>query len=161
MSMSKKGSALDAMRMFTNIVLVSLIIAFIAVVVFWHLDETIEPGNLQQQNLFQTAIYQCLAYEDSLGIHPGQIDPDKINDGRLQSCINLPKSGYKISLKDLDGNTLKKSVYRNGGNYDEDKFIFCTAIDGYICGLFKQPITYKQGNDFLPGVIEMEVISIE
>ena len=162
MLMHKKGGVgIEWPRLFMNIFIASIVIAFIFITVFVNLAEDIETEDLQQTIMFKmiTNTESCLAYVDTEGVHPGKIDINKFNEARLSSCAKKAGTGYSLKLKKLNGDLINEVVQKNL-MYDPDKFEICGIFEGSIvCGKFSRIVTYKSGAIWEPALLEMEVMT--
>ena len=162
MLMSKKGGVgLEWPRILINVIIVTIIVAFIFITVFMNLNEKIMIEDTKQKISFYTltSTESCLAYADENGVHPGYINVEKITKDYLESCMLQEGAGYGVKLKNSNGNTITSVEIKNG-IYDEDRFQICEIYrEEYLCESFSRFVQYKNNNKWETGVLTMEVIS--
>jgi hypothetical protein len=155
-----KGSiGISWVTYFWSIFITSILIVFIFLVVVDHRSEEMDVAAIQQRFLFDKIINtkECLASD--IGNQPW-IDISKIQESRLTGCAYRKDTGYKLTLKDLDGIIISQVKVANGGIYDEATFGICETIAEKTCTKLSRFVKYSISTGEGQGILDLEVITL-
>ncbi len=157
--MNKKGD----LNIVEYIIYISFIIvaaSFIGWVTFGYLNEKIDTTNLETFTLTKKLVYSesCLAFKDNLGVHKGIIDLQKLTTPRLVDCYTKNNFGYLVKISTLENKPIKSAANLDLTQQLDIKI--CKNIPQYTCTSRKDLVSYKDGEEFKTGYIEVEVINL-
>lgn len=157
--MNKRGVAeqiLDFTKLIINFSLVLIVSVFIMIVAYNFLNVDYKTHDIESEIVAKSMIFNCLTYNNGISNQIGIIDKTKISKENLDLCFNNPNIGYKITLKDIEGNELTSAV---SNSRLSDYISICKASSQYKCSIKEKYILYNE-EELTPGTLKIEVITL-
>ncbi len=158
--MNKKASLpTEMLKWLGNITLVMVVVIFIFMVAVSFLNEKFDTRDLEVYTLSRSLLYSenCLALSDEFKVSVGVIDIEKLTPEKLSSCYSKEDFGYTVKLSDIDNNEIAFVNPKFNINYN---IPICAGVKFYKCSNNKYYVLYKKDNKILPGILDLEVITI-
>jgi len=107
----KKGSVIlgeETIKMLPRIFLAGFVLFFIFLILGVYLARDVRTEELEHSLLIKRLFYDqnCFSFTDERS-YPGIIDLNKFQEERLEKCAFKEKIGYRLDLKEMNGDSIK------------------------------------------------------
>ena len=107
----KKGSVIlgeETIKMLPRIFLTGFVLFFIFLILGVYLARDVRTEDLERSLLIKRLFYDqnCFSFTDERS-YPGIIDLSKFQEERLEKCAFKENIGYKLDLREMNGDSIK------------------------------------------------------